>query len=859
MAGMIFLLLLALISLNPFAAIAFSPQYEIHATFHEAIHQLEGTIKITFVNDSADPLSEIYLLLYPNLYSEKDTKINKTYYQRAYPVQFNPGSIQMTSVIDRHGNTVPFDLNTTKNKTVMKMRLASPVLPQGHIEFSIQFRTAIPEKHGVFGYYRDLAVLQGGWHPHLAAWIDGKWNLLRPPLPAHYRVRLTLHKEIKVMASLPSTQESHDGDEMSLLYEGELPFFSLAFGQNVVQLTLQIDRVKFNYHTREENQKYAEQVIREVKEATAYFLEQMGPLPETQLQISEAYLHQDLTSVGYRMFYISPAIFKILPSLKRFHEANIANGIFALLWRERIPHEENWVIEGLAERTGAAFMAQRYGGDASLGQRLKPFAFIPFIDDILYSKNIPLRQVYFKESIPPYLNEEFLFFMRPRPEGITFFRKLTNLLGKATVDEIVSSYQKALTSNTAVPFREVAIKVSGVNLDWFFDQWLESNPSLDFGIERIDRKKNETGHQTSLVVRKYGEGIEPVEILANEENGERTRLLWDGKGDRYEHILHTASRVKMVEVDPDHQSSDPNRINNQTPQAWKILLNRIKVSHDVNTGQTSYSAGILYQPVHDKSKQFGLTVSRADPWDTTRLEYSRLLKTRHTLTGGVSYLGTRTLPNQPIEAAAGIVHFSYTLSYPDIPFLSYYIEKLTGRYPNVKLTYEINRQITGDKDDSLFINKIDMRRNFVFSNYHEVATRFFAGQAFGKLFENDRFFLGGDGGIRGYTPFELEGDNIGFFSLEYRFPIQYERGYYINGVALTHTLQGVVFGDAGEVTDSRNIFHFSRYKSDIGMGIRWYLDMFGFYPTVLRLDAASPLPWQGIGKFLYYVSFGQPF
>ena len=115
--------------------------------------------------------------------------------------------------------------------------------------------------------------------------------------------------------------------------------------------------------------------------------------------------------------------------------------------------------------------------------------------------------------------------------------------------------------------------------------------------------------------------------------------------------------------------------------------------------------------------------------------------------------------------------------------------------------------------------------------------------------------------MRGYLPRRFEGNNMVLISLEYRFPIYYETDMNLKGLALTHTLQGVFFTDAGNAADYQTLFSFTNYKFDAGAGIRWYIDSLGFYPVILRVDVAWPVasPVKEEKKAHYYISAGQTF
>jgi hemolysin activation/secretion protein len=210
---------------------------------------------------------------------------------------------------------------------------------------------------------------------------------------------------------------------------------------------------------------------------------------------------------------------------------------------------------------------------------------------------------------------------------------------------------------------------------------------------------------------------------------------------------------------------------------------------------------------------------------------------------------------------AGTAHLSYSLLYPDIPFLPSSIEWLTGQRPHLSLTFGYDKRFTRGVYDSLKSVRLDLRRSFSFSNYHELGMRFLTGFSSGELFRENRFFLGGNEGIRGYTPLRFEGDDIGLLSLEYRFPLLYETDINVLGLALTHTLQGAIFSDWGGVADTIEAFDLSEFRSDIGVGFRWFADSFGIMPVIFRFDLAWPIdsPVAEENEPHFYLSAGQPF
>ena len=339
--------LFLLISLS--SAWGASPEYQIVAAYSEEAGEIYGSEKILFTNEGASPVAELYLFLYPNLYLEKDPNIKAQFYQRAYPVGFNPGEMQITAIHNLSGESLPAFPEFFKNRILMRVQLPAPISPGRSFEVIVHFKTVIPEKYGVFGRYRNLVTLEGGWHPYLAAYLNDRWDFLAPPPAARWRISFTVPSDQGLVASVPSWQSDAAGSSRTLFFEADgLPYFSLSFGARLDRTEKTIGPVTLTYLFKPKDQSYSEEALKVISDATTFFLETSGPLPPTRLQLAESYLYQDLVTPGPKILFLSNKLLKAFPLLKRFHDVRIARGIFVLLWREKLPREESWVIEGIA-------------------------------------------------------------------------------------------------------------------------------------------------------------------------------------------------------------------------------------------------------------------------------------------------------------------------------------------------------------------------------------------------------------------------------------------------------------------------------------------------------------------------------
>jgi len=857
---LLFLLLLT-ISCTP-SVQATVTEYDLVVTYDETRHQIEGREEITFFNDGPSPLTEIVLILYPNRYLRKDPTISQTYYKRAYPVAFNPGGLLVTSIKDATGKNLSHSLEQDRD-TLIRIQLPEPIPPLGTGRFSVHFTTSIPEKKGLFGYYKGLATLQGGWHPYLPARIDGKWDLARSLPKSHFRVFLTVKKGLQVIASDQAKVVGVEGSDLTYFMEGEgLPFFSLSIGERRIRHDVHMNGVEIVYYAHLKNQAEAEAVVAALKEMVSFFQEHTGPTPVTRLTLTDAYLFQELAADGSHLLYLNKRFLKIFFLLKRFHEMSLAKELYFLFWREKLPHEAAWVAEGMAYLDARQFIQHKYGKERRLETWLKPLGFLPLIDQILYSKFLPLRKVYFPDADNPLMEDDLRFFKHPRLEGANIFQRLRILSGEETFAHFVRSYRENLKSDSPPSFRKTLHKASQKKeIEAFIDQWLIKRPHLDFSIEEIRREEVQDQYKTRILIKKQGEGIEPLAIVFSERDGTETSLIWDGVGKTHEVLVTSSSRIKTVALDPHKFSSDPNRLNNRSPPSWKILLNDFSVNYDFQTRFLSYRAGLLFQRTYDTKNWIELFFLRSDTETVSRIGYTHTLKNRHIVSTGITHEIRKTALETSQEASADIINLGYRINYPEIPLLEENIQRLTGTYPTFSTRLQYNQKFTGDDYDNSFFIKLDLRRTFSFSNHHEISTRIFLGESFGNLFKNNRFFLGGSTEMRGYTALAFEGENMALFSVEYRFPLLRETDLQVFGLATQRTLQIALFSDVGTVTDSRNILQSNQYKADVGAGLRFFVDVFGLYPTIVRVDVAVPIdsPIPKEDKPHYYLIAGQPF
>ncbi len=140
-------------------------------------------------------------------------------------------------------------------------------------------------------------------------------------------------------------------------------------------------------------------------------------------------------------------------------------------------------------------------------------------------------------------------------------------------------------------FRESIIQYTKVDLNWFFDQWIETNKKLDYSIQSVRRK-----HGNYQIKLKRLERMEsPIDVTITYKNGEQSRfhipnnwfvkdidtskitLLpkwygWDKIQPTYTFKVQTTQKINNVQLDDSYRLADINLLNNNShyPTLWRF-------------------------------------------------------------------------------------------------------------------------------------------------------------------------------------------------------------------------------------------------------------------------------------------------
>ena len=154
--------------------------YTINATLDDQQHQISGDITIEYTNNSPDELEVIWLHLWPNAFSKRNTafarqKIRQGSSRFYFADEEDLGSVSnLNFTVD--GTAATLEFPQPENPDVARLRLPKPVASGATIRMASPFLVKIPASFSRLGrvgtsyqmtqWYPKPAVYdQDGWHP----------------------------------------------------------------------------------------------------------------------------------------------------------------------------------------------------------------------------------------------------------------------------------------------------------------------------------------------------------------------------------------------------------------------------------------------------------------------------------------------------------------------------------------------------------------------------------------------------------------------------------------------------------------------------------------------------------------------
>jgi hypothetical protein len=615
--------------------------YSIDARLDPASRTVTGSEVVTWRNLTTKTAHELQFHLYWNAW--KDTR--STFMREAAlggrrvdrplapgdwsRIDVNSIKLLASTSPDSGGAGVPADITATKrfiapddgnadDETVMAVPLSAPVAPGDAVTIEVKWTAHVPRtfrRTGAIGNYFFFAQ----WFPKLGVLQNDGWNCHQFHSSTEffsdfgvYDVSLTVPAGWLLGATgvQRERRENADGTTTHRYYQEDVHDFAWTTSPDYVERTARFEHpslppVDMRLLLQPEHADQADRHFAATRIALKCWGEWHGAYPYGHITIVDPAYQSGAGGMEYPTLFTAGTRWLVLPNVTTpegvtVHEAGhqfwygiVGNNEF----------EDAWMDEGLntfstaraiAQEYEPNFYAQRYFG-----------GFIPFVfNDIRLSREIDgnllagyrLAAKSDEPSTPTYR-------YWPATGGSISYNKtalwlntMERWLGWPTLRRIMSTYYSRWKFRHPKPgdFFEVVAEVTGRDLDWYFDQVHRSSNVFDYGVQQLKSERSDGDRfRTTVVVRRYGEALFPVDVLVTFEGGEKITEHWNGR-DRWKlYAYERHARAVTADVDPDRVLLlDVNTTNNSqtlTPRSaeastkwsakWMVWLQDLLLSY----------------------------------------------------------------------------------------------------------------------------------------------------------------------------------------------------------------------------------------------------------------------------------------
>jgi hypothetical protein len=453
--------------------------------------------------------------------------------------------------------------------------------------------------------------------------------------------------------------------------------------------------------------------------------------------------------------------------------------------------------------------------------------------------------------------------------------------------QLTSFYEQVIVENARGDPQQIAEKIYGPELAWFFDQWLGPYPSVDYLIDSVRRRRVGKKWSYAITIAKHSRRpvIEPVQVLAEEYGGARHFLIWNGEaGEDNENLIDepvsgkhtfeivTNRRLRYVRVDPRSRLAeqarppranvDP-RFNNRSPPSFRFLYTGAQLSIAASEFVNAKTTAARFNAItgffafegslrRDLRRSGSVTIARDRETDVEGglgIGFGFGEKTNpQRRRARVSLFATASLLNaRSLDPRGGVRTTQRIGLSDDTTRVGWWPE--SGRRLSIGLLARQIHRVDDGPEDPAYDLSIDAGWTHLWrlAHHHVLATSLF-GQMVIPIEGPTEFRAltraGGIGGLSGYVGDELFGLAMLLAQAEYRH--EFVGDLRVNFFNLIHLrgFGGVLFGGGASLSRCDSYggwFAPDSWYGHIGYGLTARLALLGVSPQLVRLDVSVPL------------------
>lgn len=582
--------------------------YKMNVNLNPETHILTGTSSILYQNNSPDTLKMFYMHLYPNGFRSPQSlraKEAKAFYMALNTDTSAVGWIDITQfrILPAEGmaNTATPMTAFEIDDTILKSTLPEPLPPGGKMRIELEFVMKVRKFSGRAGY-RDNQYDFAQWYPKVCVYDENGWNNVPFHLQGEFYGEFgtfDVTMDVPFDYIVGSTGVVTDGDPGWQLVQVDTSMADSTWQKHAKEMQEKIKalaektpRRTVTFHAENVHDfawitcpdllyergewdgtpihvlyrsnvksRWTKKVTERGNRALAWLSEKFGRYPYPQLTITHGLLGGGME---YPMLVMNASESEGLI----LHEVGHIY-FYGILGNNET--KEAWLDEGFTSFQTAWYMENRYGEwgydretsmeNANWLQKKRPQ-----ITNREGNRDFAMQYMGSGHNEPiSKWSQDFKdglgYGVNAYTKGSIFYEMLRYIVGDETFDKIVHEHfarWKFKHVNEA-RFKAVCEEVSGMDLGWFFDEWLHGTPTVDYKLGSVSKTSQADGtYETKVEIKLNDDGIMPVEVEITLPDGSTETKRWDGREQQGVVVFKTSQQPKKVVLDPHNAIMDHN-------------------------------------------------------------------------------------------------------------------------------------------------------------------------------------------------------------------------------------------------------------------------------------------------------------
>jgi hypothetical protein len=467
------------------------------------------------------------------------------------------------------------DDDNPDDETVMAIPLAQPIGAGVAVTIDIRWTAHVPRTFARTGAIGDFFFI-AQWFPKLGVLQDDGWNCHQFHAATEffadfgvYDVSLTVPSGWPVGATGVRRErvDHHDRTSTHRYYQEDVHDFAWTTSPDYLERTARFEHptlppVEMRLLLQPEHAGQADRHFDATRTALQYYGEWYGAYPYGHITIVDPAYQSGAGGMEYPTLFTAGTRWLAPPRVTTpegvtVHEAGHQFWYGIVATNE---FEHAWMDEGFNTFSTARAVAQVYDPNYLA---LRYFGgFIPWVfgDIALRRETEGNRLAGYRRDAKSDAQSTPTFRYFPATGGSITYNKtalwlntMERWLGWPTLQRIMSAYFEEWKFRHPKPddYFEVVNAVTGRDLGWYFDQVYRSSNVFDYGVQDLKSARDGDHYRTSVIVRRYGEAIFPVDVAVTFRNRDRVVEHWDGN-DRWKlYSYDRPSQAVAAQVDPD--------------------------------------------------------------------------------------------------------------------------------------------------------------------------------------------------------------------------------------------------------------------------------------------------------------------